>query len=195
MIATVLIFSLLGLSLIMEEGQTWPIVLTACVIATLFLIRLLGYWRSFSAFWDHVKRIMMTRERVRYAYALSCVLEHEIDRAADSEVFWADFHRSLRKVGLQPVSDPFDPDGLDAGRELFEVPLADNSIWRLTHREGSRNMHWGKVVACFLGPVSRAMSKWGEVPDDFGIVLREENGGKHPCITNGLQRDDALKSR
>lgn len=184
MIATVLIFSILGLSLIMEEGKTWPVVLTVSVAAALFLVRLLGYWRSFSAFWDHVKQIMMTRERVRYAYSLSCVLEHEIDRAADREVFWADFHRSLRKVGLRPVSDPFDPEGLDAGWELFEIPLADDSIWRLTHCDGSTSMHWGKVVACFLGPLSRAKSKWGEVPDDFGIVARREIWRKHPCISN-----------
>lgn len=195
MIATVLIFSLLGLSLIFEDGQTWPIVLTATVIGLLFLIRLLGYWRSIPAFLAHVKRIMLTRERVRYAYALSCVLEHEIDRAGNRESFWADFHRSLSKVGLEPVTERRDALASGSDHVTLEVPLADGTVWNLSHRRGSGNMHWGKVVACFLGPMSRAISKWGEVPESLGVRRKEKNGGNHPCIGNGLQERDAVESR
>lgn len=166
MIATVTIFSLMGLSLVAEDGQTWPVVLTICVASVLLLIRLLGYWGSFGAFVNHMRRVLMTREKVRYAYALGCVLEHEIDRTSEKDEFWSDFSRSLKKVGLFPISSNHPcPDDMVAMR----IPLASGEEWLLAHRPGTRDMHWGKVAACFLGPLSRAMHKWGQIPPQLGV--------------------------
>lgn len=171
MIATVAIFSLLGLSLVSEGGETWPAVLTASVIFALFLIRLLGYWGGPGALVYQVRRVLMTREKVRYAYALGLVLEHEIDRTPDRRAFWNDFARSLEKVGLFPVGAGEDtPDGM----ELLEVPLATGETWVLAHRRGNGVMHWGKVAACFLGPLSRAMHKWGAIPPSIGVTDGEK---------------------
>lgn len=166
MIATVSIFSILGLSLVVEEGQSWPIVLTVGVVAILFLVRLMGYWGSFGAFWIHVRRVLMTREKVRYAYALGSVLEHEIDRTPSTDAFWIDFRRSLEKVGLFPLSSE---DECPKEMVVMTVPLASGEQWLLAHRPGNKDMHWGKVAACFLGPLSRAMHKWGAIPSELGV--------------------------
>ena len=179
MIGAVVVFALLGLSLFLNEGQTWPTVLTIAVVGLVVLFRMLGYWRSPEAFRDHVRRILMTREKVRYAYALGTVLEHEIDRAPSPEVFWEEFRHALSKVGLIP--DPnfcgtLFPQGCDREEDLacFEVPLANGGIWHLCHRRASRSMHWGKIAACFMGPLSRGVHKWGSAPADLGVVIISE---------------------
>jgi len=179
MIAVVLISSLLGLSLVMDKGESWPVVLTITVIAGLFLIRILGYWGSFGAFRQHIRRILTTRERVRYAYSLGTVLEHEIDRAPSADQFWGDFRRSMEKVGLFPQSlvqektgaqgDGDTESGDSEAFECLDINMTNGQLWKLQHRPGTAEMHWGKVAACFLGPLSRGISKWGHIPRDLGM--------------------------
>ena len=179
MIAVVLISCLLGLSLVVDKGESWPIVLTVTVIAGLFLIRTLGYWGSYSAFRQHVRRILTTRERVRYAHSLGTVLEHEVDRALSADQFWSDLRRSLAKVGLFPHPSEQEMTGTQGGGyirdcdsevfECLEISMSNGQLWRLRHRPGDAEMHWGKVATCFLGPLSRGISKWGHTPPNLGM--------------------------
>jgi len=186
MITAVVVFSALGLLLLVNGGDAWPFVLTALVVGVVSLVRMLGYWGSFGAFRQHLKRMLTTRERVRYAYALGTVLEHEIDRAPSADDFWEDFHRSLAKVGLYPRNRD---DQVADEMEILEVPLANGDRWRLAHRGGVPEMHWGKVAACFLGPFCRALEQWGEFPPHLGI----ERGALHEAEADETLATVALK--
>ncbi len=168
LIFAVVLFSAMGLLLLFDPKRLWPLSITMALGAAVFLMRKLGYWGSWAAFRSHVKRIWLTRRKVRYACALGTVLEHELDWVGSADEFWEDFDRAMRKLALDP-----DVGGAAVertGMQRLDVPLADGRIWRLWHPVDCEEMHWGKIAACFLGPLSRAISKWGDAAPDLGIV-------------------------
>ncbi len=186
LILAVVFFSVLGLLLLYNPQRLWPVSITMGCGVAIFLMRKLGYWGSWSAFRNHVKRIWQTRRRVRYACALGTVLEHELDWVDSAEEFWKDFHRALMKSGMEPnvVGMPE-----REGKQCLDVPLADGRVWRLWHPSGCEEMHWGKVAGCFLGPLSRAISKWGDAAPDLGLVSAPPSP-----VASGLSVQDAPKA-
>jgi len=181
MVGAVAIFAILGLGLVLGHERLWPVAIMAIIVGGLFLVRILGYWGSLGAFRQHVRRMLITRERVRYAYVLSMVLEHEIDRTPSPQDFWRDFRRSMAKVGLFPCSPDGSIDEIPHGAEmdLLTVRLANGDEWILQHRESCEEMHWGKIAACFQGPLCRAIGKWGRIPSNLGVRPGDEPGESH----------------
>jgi UDP-GlcNAc:undecaprenyl-phosphate GlcNAc-1-phosphate transferase len=163
--------SLLALSVFLSAGYTLPIVGMIATLGILQGLRLLGLPHSFSAVKRTFRDLLSARRDVRYAYAMSLVLEHELDRAELAGVFWSRLRECLDRFGIVPL-----PGGrleeADPQRKVIATRLDDHWIWVLhcprTEGEGRR---WERVARCFSLAIAGAKARWGEpLPEDLGFV-------------------------
>jgi UDP-GlcNAc:undecaprenyl-phosphate GlcNAc-1-phosphate transferase len=163
--------SLLGLSVFLSAGYTLPIVGMVAVIGFFQGMRFLGLPHNFAEAKSAVIDIIAARKDVRYAYAMSQVLEHDLERYRTAEEFWDSLGGFLKRLQITPLAlpdAPF-PEGEESGLVVFK--LDHRTIWLLrcpVPENGTRR--WERVARCFYCPIMGARSRWGsQLPSSLGF--------------------------
>lgn len=163
--------SLLGLSVFLSAGYTLPIVGMVATIAVIQTMRFVGLPHNLSEMKRVLRDIVTARKDVRYAYAMSLVLEHDLERVADADVFWDNFRTFLARLGITPKTG--DPSEITtAERKVVILRIDDRTLWGLVcpRPEGS-SRRWERVARCFLSAIMGARARWGRtLPASLGFV-------------------------
>ncbi len=170
-------FCILGLSIYFSSGHSIPIVGMIITVAIFSGMRKLGVPHTFTEIREHLREVITSRKDTRYAYNLSQVLEHEVERIARGEEFWNELHRALVKVQLRPVAkEDGDLSSRDSDRCLIVQSLPENRVWKMScpSSSGSRR-HWHRVLSCFVPAIMNGERKWGPAPLKLGVY--RENAG------------------
>lgn len=163
--------SLLGLSVFLSAGYTLPIVGMVATIAVIQTMRFVGLPHNLSEMKRVLRDIVTARTDVRYAYAMSLVLEHDLERVASADVFWENFRIFLGRLGITPrTGDPGET--TTAERKVVILRIDDRTLWGLVcpRPEGS-SRRWERVARCFLSAIMGARARWGRtLPASLGFI-------------------------
>lgn len=163
--------SLLGLSVFLSAGYTLPIVGMVATIAVIQTMRFVGLPHNLSEMKRVLRDIVTARKDVRYAYAMSLVLEHDLERVETAGAFWENFRIFLGRLGITPKSD--DPsETTTAERKVVILRIDEHTLWGLVcpRPEGS-SRRWERVARCFLSAIMGARARWGrELPASLGFI-------------------------
>lgn len=170
---------LLGLSVFATKGNTLPIAGMIVVVAVLSALRLLGLPRNLREARETFAEIIVSRKDVRYAYSMAQVLEHDVDRTGSGEVYWAELRQCLKKLGIEPARR--DQDGqFSCGPEdcLIVFPVSESLVWNLSCPKPKRGRsQWRRVIRCFMPALLNGKARWGDFPDDLGVVEWDDSEG------------------
>jgi UDP-GlcNAc:undecaprenyl-phosphate GlcNAc-1-phosphate transferase len=163
--------SLLGLSVFLSAGYTLPVVGMVTVIGVIQGLRFLGLPHNFTEARNVIVDVISARKDVRYAYSMSQVLEHDLERYSKSEDFWSSFSGFLTRlkiVTVNLVEEPLDeavPDG------LIVLKLDDTTIWVFrSPRPEDGTRRWERIARCFYCPIMGARARWGrKLPAALGF--------------------------
>jgi len=186
--------SLLGLSVFLSAGYTLPIVGMVATIAVIQMMRFVGLPHNLREVKRVLRDIITARKDVRYAYAMSLVLEHDLERVDSAERFWENFRIFLARLGVTPVTEGLPILG-DEARKVVILRIDERTLWALhCPRPESSSRRWERVARCFLSAIMGARSNWGKaLPPSLGFfeftdasqlaameaVLRTEAGPSH----------------
>lgn len=163
--------SLLGLSVFLSAGYTLPIVGMVATIAVIQTMRFVGLPHNLREVKRVLRDIVTARKDVRYAYAMSLVLEHDLERVGTAEQFWDNLHIFLARLGITPVIGGL-PLSADDARKVVVLRLDERTLWALhcPHHESS-SRRWERVARCFLSAIMGARANWGkDLPPLLGFV-------------------------
>jgi UDP-GlcNAc:undecaprenyl-phosphate GlcNAc-1-phosphate transferase len=170
--------SLLGLSVFVSRGYTLPVVGMVLVIGVVHGLRFIGLPHNLSEMKKVLDEVVSARKDVRYAYSMSQVLEHDLERFATAEHFWKALRRFLSRLQVRPTSPEGLGECLAEGCRLVVLRLDDATIWALccpvTEGSGRR---WERVARCFYPAIMGARARWGaELPAALGFFDADESG-------------------
>ncbi len=156
--------SLLGLSVFLSAGYSLPIVGMIATIGTILGLRFLGLPHNLSEARKTIRDVIAARKDVRYAYSISQVLEHELERAGSAEVFWQRFADFLPRLSLVPIVPGVDLPPCDRSRVVI-LKLNETSMWVLRCPKGDGvTKRWERIVRCFFPVVAGARARWSDEP-------------------------------
>ncbi len=173
--------SLLGLSVFVAKGYMIPITGMVCIVMVFGILRLVGLPHTVGDARRLAKEIISLRKEIRYAYALSQVLAHELDRLDSAERYWALFRESLAKVGVFPRGDSSSsPKSESLGPCLISHSISEGRCWDVLCLRATReSRQWNRVVRCFLPALMDGIAKWGGYPPHLGISAEAIEAGFH----------------
>ncbi len=183
--------SLLGLSVFLSAGYTLPIVGMVATIGALQGLRFLGMPHNVAEAKATFREVIAARKDVRYAYAMSQVLEHDLERDEDEETFWGHLRDFLARLGIVPL-----PGGgravLDGGKKTIVLQLDEQTLWALRcRRPDGEGRRWERVARCFVPAIMGARERWGGgLPPALGFV-EVESAEALAALTDSLRRDSA----
>lgn len=169
--------SLLGLSVFLSAGYTLPIVGMVATIAVIQTMRFVGLPHNFAEVKKVLRDIVAARKDVRYAYAMSLVLEHDLERVPDAGGFWENLREFLSRLGITPVVGELPPPA-DPARKTVVVRIDELTLWvlRCPRPEGT-SRRWERVARCFLSAIMGARARWGRgLPPSLGFLGFEDPG-------------------
>ncbi|MEM1442838.1 MAG: MraY family glycosyltransferase [Verrucomicrobiota bacterium] len=163
--------SLLGLSVFVSQGYMIPIAGMVGIVVVFGLLRLVGLPHTVGEARRVAREIIALRKEIRYAYALSQVLAHELDRIDSAERYWNLLRESLAKVGIFPRgSGSGGPNREELGACLVSQKISEEHLWEVLCLKSTReSRQWNRVVRCFLPALMDGVAKWGEYPPHLGI--------------------------
>lgn len=170
--------SLLGLSVFVSRGYTLPVVGMVLVIGVLQGLRFIGLPHNFSEMKKVLDDVVSARKDVRYAYCMSQVLEHDLERFATAEQFWKALRRFLSRLHVRPTNPEERGGCLVEGCRYVILRLDDTTIWALCCPEtGGTGRRWERVARCFYPAIMGAKARWGgELPVALGFFDADESG-------------------
>lgn len=163
--------SLLGLSVFLSAGYTLPIVGMVATIAVIQTMRFVGLPHNLREMKRVLRDIITARKDIRYAYAMSLVLEHDLERVGSADHFWENLRIFLARLGITPVTGPL-PVSADEARKVVILRIDERTLWALhcPRPEGS-SRRWERVGRCFLSAIMGARANWGKVlPPSLGFM-------------------------
>jgi UDP-GlcNAc:undecaprenyl-phosphate/decaprenyl-phosphate GlcNAc-1-phosphate transferase len=164
--------SLLALSVFVSAGYSLPIVGMVATIGMIQGLRYLGLPHNLTQARNGIRDLVAARKDIRYAYAMSQVLEHDLDRLREPRVYWDAFRNFMERLQLSPYL-PEEGDMSGSGKErLVVIKLDSTTRWLLVApQETGSNRHWERVARCFLPVIFEARTLWGrELPQDLGFI-------------------------
>ncbi len=166
--------SALSFAVFFSPAYALPIVGGVMLVVFPVVLRRLQLPHNLKKIKDCLSGMLATRRHVRYAYAISQVLAHDLEWAEDPSHFWGELKAALNKLNLRgraPLdAGPGSPGGGES--RLLNHNLSDSLVWAL-HCPSSLSQHqWRRITRCFYPVVLGAIAKWGGVPDELGIRSR-----------------------
>ncbi|MAS96540.1 MAG: hypothetical protein CMO55_25405 [Verrucomicrobiales bacterium] len=163
---------LLGLSVFVTSGYTLPVVGMVVTVGVFLGFRSIGLPHSVRQVREALGDIVAARKDIRYAYNLSQVLEHDIERSASAEEYWGRVRESLLRLDISPASKAPNSEPCGEGRCLIVFPLRNERVWKLCcpePKEKTTRRQWDRVIRCFLPALMNGLSRWESLPEDLGI--------------------------
>lgn len=170
--------SLLGLSVFVSRGYTLPVVGMVLVIGVLQGLRFIGLPHNLREMKQVLDDVVSARKDVRYAYCMSQVLEHDLERFATAGQFWKALRRFLSRLQVLPTSPEGQAECLARGCRFVVLRLDDTTLWALCCPEtGGTGRRWERVARCFYPAIMGARARWGgELPAALGFFDAEVSG-------------------
>lgn len=162
--------SLLGLSVFLSAGYSLPIVGMIATIGTIVGLRFLGLPHNLSEARKTIRDVIEARKDVRYAYSMSQVLEHELERSTSAKAFWSRVSDFLSRLSLVPVAPGELPRVCEVSRIMI-LRMDETTMWvvRCPKTEGP-SRRWERVIRCFFPVVAGGRKLWPEeFPPDLGF--------------------------
>lgn len=170
--------SLLGLSVFVSRGYTLPVVGMVLVIGVLQGLRFIGLPHNLSEMRKVLDDVVSARKDVRYAYCMSQVLEHDLERFDTAGQFWKALRRFLSRLQVRPTSPEGQGECLAQGCRFVVLRLDDATLWALCCPEtGGTGRRWERVARCFYPAIMGARARWGgDLPAALGFFDAEASG-------------------
>ena len=186
------VLSLIGVSIFWSKGQTLPIAGAAFFILALVAARYLGYIRNWSEFRGQFQRALSRRKDVQYANLLSKLLEMEMDRFDDPDLFWVEFDTTLERAGFIPRSKMV-PEDLKSGKtESLELPLDQQRAWVLYYPASTKDTgYWRRIGDCFHPAYADALAHFGTSPRPGEVITvkpKQEDGPSLEQVGDDCER-------
>lgn len=161
--------SLLGLGVFLSAGYLLPIVGMLATLAVIHGFRFLGLPHNLTEARKVFRDLIAARKDVRYAYAMSLVLEHDLERVASADEFWRNFRSFLDRLDLVPVTGGGET--VDDSRKVIALRLDPRTIWVLHCPDpGESSRRWERVARCFLSAIMGARAIWKSgLPANLGF--------------------------
>jgi len=178
--------SLLGLSVFVSRGYSLPVVGMVLVIGVFQGLRFIGLPHNFTEARKVLQDVVSARKDVRYAYCMSQVLEHDLERFGSAAEFWSALREFLSRLQVVPTR-PGDEEKCSAvGCRYVVLRLDDETIWALCcPGTGGTGKRWERVARCFYPAIMGARVRWGVVlPATLGFFDAAE-GGKFARLDDG----------
>lgn len=180
---------LLGLSVFISAGYTFPIVGMIITVGVLFSLRKLGLPHTITEAKLQFRDLIAIRKDVRYAYSIAQVLEHDLERVGSSREYWDEVLRGLAKFEITPaVSATGDEIACHENQCLIHFDVSGDRIWRLcckTPVGGARSLD--RILRCFIPALMNGQDRWGNIPPGVGVLKQRDN-------TRNLQPDETESS-
>jgi UDP-GlcNAc:undecaprenyl-phosphate/decaprenyl-phosphate GlcNAc-1-phosphate transferase len=163
--------SLLGLSVFLSAGYSLPIVGMIATIAVIQTMRFVGLPHNLREVKRVLHEIVTARKDIRYAYSMSLVLEHDLERVRSAESFWGNFRVFLERLEISPVV-PGNPVSPEEAKKIVILRIDDRTLWVLhCPRPEGTSRRWERVARCFLSAIMGARANWGRaLPASLGFV-------------------------
>jgi len=163
--------SLLGLSVFLSAGYSLPIVGMIATIAVIQTMRFVGLPHNLREVKRVLHEIVTARKDIRYAYSMSLVLEHDLERVRSAESFWGNFRVFLERLEISPVV-PGTPVSPEEAKKIVILRIDDRTLWVLhCPRPEGTSRRWERVARCFLSAIMGARANWGRaLPASLGFV-------------------------
>ncbi|PAW60962.1 MAG: hypothetical protein B9S36_07400 [Verrucomicrobiia bacterium Tous-C2TDCM] len=167
--------SLLGLSVFLSAGYTLPIVGMIATIAVIQTMRFVGLPHNLREVKRVLREIVTARKDIRYAYAMSLVLEHDLERVGSADRFWENLRAFLDRLEIAPVA-PGIALPQEEPKKIVTLRIDDRTLWVLQcHRPEGTSRRWERVARCFLSAIMGARANWGRaLPASLGFVEYED---------------------
>jgi UDP-GlcNAc:undecaprenyl-phosphate GlcNAc-1-phosphate transferase len=163
--------SLLGLSVFLSAGYSLPIVGMIATIAVIQMMRFVGLPHNVREVKRVLREIITARKDIRYAYAMSLVLEHDLERVRSAESFWGNLRVFLDRLEITPVvlGAPLSP---EESKKIVTLRIDERTLWVLhCPRPEGMSRRWERVARCFLSAIMGARAKWGSaLPAALGFI-------------------------
>lgn len=160
--------SLLGLSVFLSAGYSLPIVGMIATIGTIVGLRFLGLPHNLAEARKTLRDVIDARKDVRYAYSMSQLLEHELERSGSATTFWSRVSDFLSRLSLVPVAPGVVPGECEVSRIMI-LRIDETTMWVVRcPRTAGASRRWERVIRCFFPVVAGARKLW---PDEFPPAL------------------------
>lgn len=160
--------SILALSVFLSAGYSLPIVGMVATIGVIQGLRYLGLPHNLSQARRVIGDLIAARKDIRYAFAISQVLEHDLDRMPSARVFWEAFSPFLERLRFCPYlsQDSSEPE------RVVITKLDATTLWVLViEKESGVPRHWERVARCFVPVIYNARAVWGrDLPQELGFI-------------------------
>ncbi|MDF1824417.1 MAG: MraY family glycosyltransferase [Verrucomicrobiales bacterium] len=168
--------SLLGLSVFISAGYTFPIVGMIITVGLLFSLRKLGLPHTLKEAKQQFNELIAVRKDVRYAYSIAQVLEHDLERVESSSAYWDEVLAGLAKFQFSPaISSSGSEISCHGGQCLIHFEISGDRIWRLCCQPppgGTRSLD--RILRCFVPAILNGAERWGSLPANLGILPADE---------------------
>ncbi len=164
--------SLLALSVFLSAGYTLPVVGMVVVIGLIQGLRFLGLPHNFTEARKVVNDVIAARKDVRYAYSMSQVLEHDLERFATADEYWRAFSEFVGRLKIGPAVPAETPPG-EAGEQCqMVIKLDENTLWAFNcPRPDGSNRRWERIARCFYSAIMGGRERWGgPLPASLGFI-------------------------
>jgi UDP-GlcNAc:undecaprenyl-phosphate GlcNAc-1-phosphate transferase len=167
--------SLLGLSVFLSAGYSLPIVGMIATIAVIQTMRFVGLPHNLREVKRVLREIITARKDTRYAYAMSLVLEHDLERVGSPDCFWENLRVFLDRLEISPVAPGIALPQAES-RKIVALRIDDRTLWVLhCPRPEGTSRRWERVARCFLSAIMGARANWGRaLPISLGFVEYED---------------------
>jgi hypothetical protein len=140
-------------------------------IAVIQTMRFVGLPHNLREVKRVLHEIVTARKDIRYAYSMSLVLEHDLERVRSAESFWGNFRVFLERLEISPVV-PGTPVSPEEAKKIVILRIDDRTLWVLhCPRPEGTSRRWERVARCFLSAIMGARANWGRaLPASLGFV-------------------------
>jgi len=163
--------SLLGLSVFLSAGYSLPIVGMIATIAVIQMMRFVGLPHNVREVKRVLREIITARKDIRYAYSMSLVLEHDLERVRSAASFWENLRVFLDRLEITPVvlGALLSP---EESRKIVTLRIDERTLWVLhCPRPEGMSRRWERVARCFLSAIMGARANWGRtLPAALGFI-------------------------
>lgn len=164
-----LVLSVIGVTIFVSKGSSLPVLTMVICVALVGLAH--GLWKVRGGKGEVVaglRRLLTSRREIRFAHALSRVLELELERSSQGEAYWQSLRDNLVRVGLYtriPESSE------EQGWGEVSVGIRSRLNWKLYHRPDPEGMErdWPRILGCFVPALSEGLRRWEVEPGDIGL--------------------------